>query len=102
MEQGLSEQSVRLEQGLSELSEQDGRLEQRLSEQSTRMEQGFSELSARMDSFEAGMLEMRASIKELVRVTTRLQRIQFLHSWVLGVGVAALLIPQIGALVSTA
>lgn len=62
----------------------------------------FSEQNAHIASLKDGMLQMQSSIDALTRATSRLQRIQFLHSWVLGFGFGVLLIFQISALIATA
>lgn len=37
------------------------------------------------------------SIQHLTRLTVRTERTQFVHSWILGIGVTALVIPQLNA-----
>jgi uncharacterized protein (DUF3084 family) len=88
-------------------AEQDARIDKRFAEQDAR----FAAQDARMDRLEErmdrledsmGRLEHRVerveeSIQQLTRLSTRIERTQFVHTWVLGVGVAALLLPQLQA-----
>ncbi|PLW80981.1 hypothetical protein CWI75_17970 [Kineobactrum sediminis] len=72
-----------------------GVLNARFGEFGALMDARFSKLEDRMGALEGRIEHMEGCIQQLTKLTVRIERTQFVHTWILGVGVAALVVPQL-------
>ena len=86
-------------------TEQDARFDKRFAEQDAKFDKRFAEQDVRFNKIELGIdnLEERMDrvggcVEQLTALTVKVERTQFVHTWTLGVGVAALLVPQLNSM----
>lgn len=60
-----------------------------------RFDRRFTSLECRIGRLEERMDSVDASMQHLTRLMVRIERTQFVHSWILGIGVTALVVPQL-------
>lgn len=90
----FAEQDARLDK---RFAEQEAGLDKRFAEQEARFDKRFTALEFRIGRLEDRMDSVEACIQNLTKITLRIERTQFVHSWILGIGVTALVVPQLNA-----